>query len=195
MFLKFFLSDFYFRFVCMKKFLYLLTVLIGNNAFSQIESYGNVNQLEDTIVISRKAPEWNGKGYKNLEAYLEDKLYFDIQLRSLTIPVVGVYASVVFTIDNKGFARNAQVNCTEFNLVNGIIRALDSMPAWKPGIKNDKNIDTKMEYYFLISKIEAGQFVVQQDRIPPKLQKSTLPLKIGSMSVCIGLLLVAWNVF
>ena len=65
----------------------------------------------------------------------------------------------------------------------------------KPGIKNDKNVSTKMKFYYSITRVEVGQYVVKQERMPPELDKSTRKLKLVIMSACIAGLLFAWTLF
>jgi hypothetical protein len=170
--------------------------LIPNLGNSQIVSYGAGESEEntDTIKIARAAPEFKVKGYANLEAYIEEKLFQDPRT-NMRLDAVGATALVSFTIDKYGFPKRAEANCSEMRLTLPLQNILDHMPRWKPGIKNDKNVSTKMEFYYSITRVEMGQYVVKQERMPPKLDKTTRNIKIVIISVCIAGMIAAFALF
>lgn len=179
-------------------FLILLSIAcIPQGVSSQIISYGN-NETEenanDTIKIARAAPQFIAKGYANLEAYIEEKLYQDPRT-NVRLDAVGATALVSFTIDKYGYPKRVDANCSEIRLTLPLQNILDTMPRWKPGIKNDNPVSTKMEFYYSITRVEVGQFVVKQERMPPKLDKTTRNIKIVIMSLCVGGLIAAWALF
>jgi len=159
---------------------------------AQIISYGDEGGEEaDTVKIARAAPKFTARGYASLEAYLEEKLFQDPR-NNIQMNAIGATALVSFTIDKYGFPKRVVADCSEPRLILPLQNALDSMPRWKPGIRNDKNTHTKMEFYYRITRVEVGQFVVQQERMPPKFDKTTRNIKIVIVSVCVTALLAAW---
>jgi len=166
-------------------------MLLRYNAVGQIISYGDQQDLSDSIVIAKAPPEWINKGYATMESYIEEKLFFNPMV-NFQQPVYGVNAYLYFTVEKDGSISDVDVSCAEGQLILPLIHILDSMPQWKPGIRNDKNSKTKMEFYVNIRQTFTNQFVVRQERIPPKPMRSNLPLKIGIITICVALLL--WKI-
>jgi|GEM_PF-2783837 len=170
----------------------VLSILLQYTAEGQIISYGEQQDLSDSIVIAKAAPEWiKSNGYPTLESYIEDKLFFN-PILNFQRTLNGINAYLYFTVEKDGNIIDVDVSCAETQLILPLINILDSMPKWKPGIRNDKNIKTKMEFYVNIQQTFTNQFVVKQERLPPKPIRSNLALKISIITVCVALLL--WKI-
>lgn len=157
----------------------------------QVISYGEEEDT-DTVKIVRAAPEFIAPGYKNFEQYLEEALFMDQRSRMVNLTAIGANALIKFTINKEGKATNISVDCTDMNLNFPLQQAIDSMPKWKPGIKYDRPVNTRMEFYFNITRVEAGQFVVIPERMPPALDKNNWPLKLGIISAAVAGMIFAW---
>jgi len=168
--------------------LFLFTSLI----FGQVESYGNNN--EDTVTIVQKAPEWKNKP-GTLEIFIANHLRQNIKLHSHQLAVPGINARLKFTISKDGKPKNISVDCQDQLLLIGLEDALYEMPDWRPSTKNNIAVEAKMEYYMLITKIEAGEYVLTQERAPPKLDKSMKMVKIIIIVASVAVLLFAWRIF
>jgi hypothetical protein len=160
---------------------------------AQIISYGDSDEALDTVIVARAAPEFIARGYVSLEDYLEEKLFQDIRT-GFSMQAIGATALVSFTIDKNGYPKNVDVSSMESRLIFPLQTALDSMPRWKPRIKNDRNVKTKMEFYYLITQVEMGQFVVTPERMPPKFDKTTRNIKIVIITACVSALIAAWAI-
>lgn len=160
---------------------------------AQIISYGDSDEDIDTVMIARAAPVFIAKGYINLEDYLEEKLFQDIRT-GFTLQTIGATALVTFTIDKNGYPEKVDVSCSEPRFIFPLQTALDSMPKWKPGIKNDRNVKTKMQFYYSIQQDEMGLFVIRQQRMPPKFDKTTRNIKIVIITACVSALIAAWAI-
>ena len=173
--------------------LVLLTISFGTSQFAQIISYGeNEVNDDDTVKIVSQAPQFKVKGYENFEAYLEQKLFEHPLSRTQAISAIGANALIQFTVDKTGTVKNTNVDCSIIDLTLPLQEVVDNMPYWSPGIKNDRKVNTRMEFYFNITRVEAGSFVVIPERMPPALDKTTLPLKIGIMVAAVVGIIYAW---
>lgn len=158
----------------------------------QIISYGQDDVDDDSIAIEQAPPKFIHKDYRNFNDYLEDALLRDHRSRMTTLSAVGANAFLEFTIGKDGKPSKISVECSNINLIFPLETALDSMPEWSPGIRNDVKVKTKMQYYINITRVEGGQYVVKEERMPPKLDKSTWPIKVGVMAACVAGLIWAW---
>lgn len=167
-------------------------LLFAASAQSQIVSYGDDEIDEDSIKIAQAAPQFIDSQYRDFEDYLETALQNDVRIRNISTGVNGVNVLLKFIIKKNGLASKISVDCNDNNLIFPLESALESMNPWKAGIINDNKVNTKMEYYYNVTMVEAGQYVFKEERIPPKLDKSTWPIKLGVMSACIAGLIWAW---
>jgi len=121
--------------------IFILLFININGSFAQ--KSGHIDQ--DTVFLYIDVdllPKLTVNDYGTIDNYIHSNLRFPIIFNESAISGV-VYASFVVTKDGN-IERIRILNSFEEHLDNEVIRVLQSMPKWIPGIKNDKAVHTRL---------------------------------------------------